>query len=241
MWIAASLGLIATPAMASPGVGDPVYGATVKDGTTDIEVRYGRLTGRSAEGEDGMVFEAEHAFSSRLSIAGLVETGREPGQSRQVNAFAMEGIYSLGHIQALNLDTALYVELKHGLRGENDAIELKGLFEHRAGRFDGRLNVIADKPLGSSEPIELGYAALADWAVVGDEVRFGLEAFGDMGTTEHLGGRQEHFVGPIGKFEIEHIGPGDLEIEAGWLKAFGAARDITDGQARLLLEYEAHF
>ena len=234
-------GLLAAPAMASPGVGDPIYGATVEKGLTELELRYGRLTGGPADGEDGLVFEAEHAFSSRFSLAGLVETSRGPRHSREVEALAIEGVYALGKIKALDIDTALYAEFKHGLHGEPDAIELKALFEHRAGGFDARLNLIGEKPLRHGERTEFGYAASADWELFGDEVRLGLAAFGDLGTTRHFAGREEHFIGPEAKFEIEHLGPGELEIETGWLRAFGAARDITKGQARLLVGYEAHF
>jgi hypothetical protein len=115
------------------------------------------------------------------------------------------------------------------------------LLQHRTGRFDGRLNLVAEKPLAPNEPFELAYAASFDWQVSGDEVKLGLAAFGDPGTTRKFGGRQEHFIGPTAKFEIEHLGPGELEIETGWLRAFGSARDDTDGQARLLIDYELHF
>lgn len=43
------------------------------------------------------------------------------------------------------------------------------------------------------------------------------------------------------KFESEHIGRGAFEAEVGYLQGFGAARDRTDGQARLLVGYETHF
>ena len=240
MVIAGAL-LAPAAAWASPGVGDPVYGATIEPGVTEFEARYARLSGGPANGEDGLVLEAEHAFSPRLSVAALVETARTPGRPREVQAVAVEGIYTFGRIAPLALDTAIYVEAKHGLHGEPDAIELKGLFEHRAGAFDGRLNLIAEQPLTAGEPAAFGYAASADWAMAGDELRLGLSAFGDLGTSRSLGGRQEHFAGPTGKFEIEHLGRGELELEAGWLRAFGKARDVTDGQARLLLGYETHF
>lgn len=239
--LALPFALAPVPAFASPGVGDPVYGATVEKGLTEFETRYGRLTGGAADGEDGMVFEAEHGFSQNLSVAALVETSREPATSRKVEAFALEGIYALGRIKPLALDTALYVEYKHSLRAEPDAVEVKGLFEHKAGAFDGRLNLIMEKPLDARQPVELGYAASADWAVIGDEVRLGLASFGDLGTFGHFAGREEYYLGPEMKLELEHIGPGELEIETGWLKAFDAARDKTDGQARLLVSYEAHF
>ena len=53
--------------------------------------------------------------------------------------------------------------------------------------------------------------------------------------------RAEHFAGPIVKAEIDHIGPGELEIETGYLFALGRARDDAKGQLRLNLEYAFHF
>jgi hypothetical protein len=208
---------------------------------TEFEARYGRLTGGSNGGEDGLVLEAEQDLSSRFSAAVLVETSHSRGEGRRVEALALEGVYTLGHIRALALDTAIYGEFKHGLHGDADAIELKALFEHRAGPFDARVNLIGEKPLRSGEATEFGYAASLDWMVVGDEVRLGLAAFGDLGTVRHFAGRGEAFVGPEAKFEIERVGPGEIEIETGWLKSFGAAHDVTNGQARLLVSYEARF
>ncbi len=236
-----SLTLLATPVFATPGVGDPVYGATVEKGLTEFEARYGRLTGGAADGEDGLILEVEHGFSKRLSAAVLLETGRDSGARRQTNALAIEAIYALGNIKPLNLDVALYGEYKYGLLDNPDVIETKLLLQHRAGGFDGRLNLIAEKPLAPNEPVELAYAASVDWQIAGDEVKLGLTAFGDLGITREFGGRQQHFIGPTAKFEIEHLGPGELEIETGWLRAFGSARDVTGGQARLLIDYELHF
>lgn len=237
----AAMILCAGHAEAFPGVGDPIYGATVEKGATEFEARYGRLTGKAEDGADGLVLEAEHGFGKRFAAALLLETGRAPGASRTVDAIAVEGIYALGHNKSLGFDTAIYAEYKYGFGDNPDEIEIKGLFQHRAGGFDGRLNLIAEKPLRASEPTEFGYAASADWAIIGDDIRIGLAAFGDLGTVDHFAGREQHFIGPEAKFEIEHIGPGEIEIEVGWLRAFGAARDFTDGQARLLISYEGRF
>lgn len=237
--VAAALLVTSTSAVAAPGVGDPVYAARIESGVTEVEARYGRLTGGLDDCQDGMVFEVEHAFTSGFSAATLLETNREPDGKRRLNAVAVEGVFGLGRIKALNLDTALYAELKGGLHGDPDAIEIKALLQHSAGKFDSRLNLIAEKSLRSGEPVEFGYAASMDWAVV-DEFRLGLAAFGDLGTSDRFGGRQSHFVGPEAKFDIEHVGPGEFEVEAGWLKAFGAARDRTNGQARLIVGYELH-
>ena len=228
-------------AFAEPGVGDPVYGATLKRGTTEFEARYGRLTGGSDDRKDGLTLEAEYAFSERLAAAVLVETAREPGGWRTVQSTSIEAIYALGRIEPVALDVALYGEYKHGLRGNDDVVEGKLLLQHRAGSFDARLNLIGEHGLRGGEPVSLGYAASGDWSLIGDDLRFGVEAFGDLGSTQRFGGRQETYAGPLIKAELERIGPGDIEIEAGWLRAFGSSRDHADGQARLLVSYEFKF
>ena len=93
----------------------------------------------------------------------------------------------------------------------------------------------------SGDPVELSYAASADWTLIGDDFRVGMQAFGDLGTTARFGGRQAAYAGPVLKAGIERIGPGEIELQAGWLRAFGSARDHTDGQARLLISYEFRF
>ena len=228
----------AAQVQAAPGVGDPIYGATVEKGLTEFEARYGRLTGGLDDGSDGLVLEAEHGFSKRFAGAVLIETGRDIGGPRRVDALALEGIYTLGTVRGVAV--AVYGEYKHGLHGDDDAAELKLLFEHRAHAFDARLNLIGATPFARA-PTAFGYAASADWAVVGDEVRVGGAAFGEFGSSRRLGGATEHFAGPEVKVEIEHLGRGELEVEAGWLRAFGAARERADGQARLLVSYEVHF
>lgn len=236
----AGAALLATSAQAAPGVGEEVYGATLDPGVTEFEFRYGRLNGDAADGEDGFVLEAEHNFSSRFSAAVLAEFEREPGESRELEALGIEGIYALGHVDALDIDVALYGEYELVFDGP-DKIETKLLIEHRRGPFDLRLNLIGERELESGEPVELGYAASADWAALG-EFRFGIAAFGELGTFGNFLPREEHYLGPIVRTEIEHL-PGDseIEIEAGYLFALGSARDEADGQWRLLLGWETHF
>ncbi len=227
-------------AQAAPGLGAKVYGASVEEGVTEIEARYGRLTGGPEDGEDALVIELAHGFSKHFYGAVLAEFEREPGGTRRLEAVAIEGIVPLGRIEALQLDVAMYGEFE-AVRGGTDVAELKALFEHRRGRFDGRLNLIAAKTLASGQPVELGYAVSADWEVA-DEFKVGAAAFGDLGTTRHFLPRAEHYIGPVIKTEIEGIpGRGELEIEAGYLFALGAARDEARGQVRLLLEWEFHF
>ena len=234
------LAAVSAPAAAAPGLGEKVYGATVEKGVFEVEVRYGRLAGDQADGEDGAVVELSHGFSDRLYGGVLLEFEREAGQRRRLEAVGLEGIIAVGRIKAIDTDVAVYGEYD-GVREGADKIETKLLFEHRQGSFEGRLNLVAEKELKRGSPVELGYAASADWKLVGD-LRGGIEGFGELGSTRRLLPRAAHFVGPMVKTELEHLpGRGELEIEAGYLFALGAARDETNGQARLLLEYEFRF
>ena len=225
---------------AAPGLDEKVYGATVETGVSEVEVRYGRLVGGVAAGEDATVVELSHGFSYRLYAGVLFGFEREPGSSRQFQAVGAEGIVTLGHINAIDTDVAIYGEYEAERHGA-DNLETKLLLQHRRGTFDGRLNLIAEKQLEGGSPVEFGYGASADWKLIGD-LRGGVEAFGELGSTRHLFPRAGHFVGPILKTELEHLpARGELGIEAGYLFAVGAARDEARGQARLLLEYEFDF
>ena len=227
------------PALAAPGVGEKVYGATVEGGVTEVEARYGRLIGGDESGEDGLVLEIAHGFSDHFYGAVLAEFEREPGENRELEAFALEAVVPLGRIESLGLDVAAYGEYE-AVREGSDAVETKLLLQHKRGPFDSRLNLIGEKALHGGEPVEFGYAASADWEAFG-EIRFGAAAFGQLGSARHLTTHGEHFAGPIVKAEIEHLGPGELEIETGYLFAMGEARRETDGQLRLNLEYEFRF
>jgi hypothetical protein len=232
--------LFSSAASAAPGLGEKVYGAKLHPGVTELEARYGRLTGGHADGEDTLVLGVAHNFSSRFFGAVLFELEREPHNDRRLGAIAFEGIVSLGHIDGLGLDAALLGEYVV-VRGGADHVATRLLLQRHKGPFDGRLNLIAEKALEGDSHIHFGYAASADWAVAGP-FRAGAAAFGELGDTEHFLPRADHYVGPIIKAEIEHMpGGADLGIEAGYLFALGHAQDETDGQIRLLLEYKLHF
>lgn len=228
---------VAVPARADD-LTTKVYGATLEPGLTEVEIRYGRLTGGEADGEDGLLIETAHHFSSRFY--GGLETlwSREPGGERRLGSVGFEGIATLGRLAGV--DAAVLGEYEAN-RDAPDVFETKLLFEKRAGEFDGRLNLVAERALARGAPVEFGYAASADVEAVG-ELRLGAMAIGELGTSKRLTLRKEHFAGPIAKFEIEHLpGQGELGIETGYLFALGEARDESKGQLRLLLEYEFRF
>lgn len=234
--LAALFAVIPATANAAPGLDDVVYGATVEAGKTEVETRYGRLTSGDAAGEDALVVELAHGFSTHFYGATLATFERERGSKRRLETLALEGIFTLGRIRSLDLDTAIYVEAAHGVHGP-DNLETKLLLERNKGRLDTRLNMIAERALQSGAPVEFGYAASADYKV-GDDLSLGVEAFGDLGTSDKITTRSEHFVGPAVKLGIDHAGPGELELRAGYLFAVGRAREDARGQLRFGLEYE---
>jgi len=232
--LTAALVASTSAAHAAPGLGDEVYGATYEKGSSEFEARFGALNGGTAGGEDALKFEAAHVPTKNLRLAAQIETQRTAGGPRQVTEASVEAVYTLGH--AAGIDFAVYGEYAKGFRDQPDAVEAKLILEHRAGPFDARLNLIAERPLAHGERTELGYAASADMRVAGD-FRAGLAAFGELGTVHRFAPRAEHFLGPVVKGEVEAFGP-ELEIEAGYLFALAQARDNTRGQFRLIVSLE---
>lgn len=233
--IAGLAGLLwASAAAAAPGLGDEVYGAEARRGETELEARYQRLGGRQADGEDMLKLEATHHVSDRLRLAAFGEFGRDPGGARRADEAGIEAIYTLG--RAAGFTFALYGEYALGFHGQADALETKLIVERRRGPLDLRLNLVAGKPLAVHAPVELSYAAAADYAVT-DELRLGVEGFGELGSFERFAPRAEHYAGPRAAIEIEGLGP-ELELNAGYLFPLGAARDEARGQLRLGLEME---
>lgn len=233
--LAAVAGLaLASPALAAPGLGDEVYGATVEPGEFELEARYGVLAGGADSGEDNFRLEAGYGVNGHLRLAVVGEFEKEPGSSRKAEAVGFEAVYNLARIGGI--DVAAYGEVELGFNGNPGAVEAKLLLERRTRLWDLRFNLIAEKPLDSTVPTEFGYATSADVAVA-DNVRLGVTAFGELGTGRGLFPYAEHFVGPSAKFRVPLAGH-KLKIETGYLFAVAKARDDTKGQLRLNLELE---
>ncbi len=231
-----------TPALAAPGLGNDVYGATVEKGETEIEMKYDSLRGGPDHGEDVLKLEVARGITNNLMVGVLTEFEKEPGESLKAEEVAIEAIYHLG--RAGGIDFALYGEYAVNLHGP-DAIEAKFLMQRRTGPWDLRFNLIAEKSLETGAKVELEYAASADVAL-NDRLRLGAEAFGDLGTFSHFGPAADHFFGPYAKVRLIKLpdsdGDGDdhggLTLKAGYLFALGKTREDTDGQLRVKLEME---
>ena len=231
---------VATPALAAPGLGEEVYGATVEKGEVELEARYGRLSDGPDAGDDNMRFEAGYGVTKNLALSAVVELEREGGGPRKVTHMGIEAVYHLG--QVAGVDVAAYQEFEFGLNGDPNGSETKLLLEKRTRIWDLRFNLIGEKPFDSREPLEFSYAASADTAV-SRRLRLGVTAFGDLGTVHHFVPAAEHYLGPVAKYRIpmfDRDGDDDkgVIIEAGYLFPLGATRQNTNGQFRLNLEFE---
>ncbi|MDB5418358.1 MAG: hypothetical protein JWP50_1777 [Phenylobacterium sp.] len=231
-------------AVAAPGLANQVYSPFVEKGVTELEVRGGRLTGGAANGDSAAVVEVEHGVTDRLSLAVLAEFEDQPGARRKLDAVAVEGVADLGQVPGTGVDVGAYLEYEQRIHNESGVVEAKLLLARPFGPVQGLLNVIARQAL-TNRPGEgamaFGYAAQGT-VDAGHDLRVGLQAFGDLGTSRAPGGRQGHFVGPVVRWEGRPgWAPGELELEAAYLLPVGTARHDADGQVRFAVAWGKRF
>jgi hypothetical protein len=242
----AAAGVLAcSQAAADPRLDEKVYDPYIENHTAELEIRNGQEIGGDLGGERTTVLEGEYGLNDRVSLALVGSFAHAPGQGTDFSGIGLEGVVYLGRVPKLGIDTGLYLEYSKGLNGEDDAAEAKLLLAKTAGRFQGLVNFIIERPLGvpSGESYSsYGYAASVSWLVAG-QLRLGAEAFGDLGDDHHfLSGPQGAYLGPQIKWEGRpKFSPVDIVVDAGWLKSIGADRLEAKSQARIAIEFEKHF
>jgi hypothetical protein len=223
---------------AEPGLGGEVYGAGVTRGQTELELRYAYLNGGEADGEWNVVGEFAHAYTDWWRPAILIEADHEAGENSDLEAVAFENIFDFTGTRDWPVHFGGYVEYEFNTRGESDVLELKLLAERERGPLRLRFNAIGERALGGSDnnDWEYGYAAQAMYAL-NDDVRLGLEGYGDAGTDSDFGtDNHSHYWGPAAEFEAFESDKGELEINIGYLAGIDDAE--SDGQFRISLEWE---
>lgn len=239
-----ALGWAQAAAADPPGLGDAVYAPYVKSGVTEVEVRGGRLSGGPDNGFSGAVVELERGINDRLSLALVGEFEDAPGEARKLDSVGLEAVTYFGQVPRLGVDVGGYLEYEQRIHDESGVLEAKLLLARMFGPVETRLNLIAQQPLTDRDgegATDFAYAAEATLPVR-DSLRMGLQAFGDLGTSRSFGGSQAHFVGPVARWEFHPSrAVGELEFEAAYLFATGAARRATEGQLRFGLEWEKRF
>jgi hypothetical protein len=250
VWAAAALGVTidASPGSASadPRLDEVVYSPYVETHVLELETRVGQEQGggKLANARTSVV-EVEAGLNDRTSLALVTAFAREPGVSDRLTGVGLEAIYYLGQVPNIGVDVGVYGEVTKGFGGETDGMEGKLLIAKTAGRFQGLLNLIVERPLGAPSGegfASYGYAASATWRTIG-HLRLGAEAFGDFGDDHgFLNGRQGAYVGPQVKWEGRPRGaPFEIEVDAGWLAGIGPDRQEAASQARINLELQSRF
>lgn len=235
-----------TPAFADLRLDEVVYSPYVENHAVEFENRFGQEVGHgSRKGANTLVTEVEYGVNDRLSVALLTKVEGAPGEARRLTKVAIESVIYLGQIPKIGVDTGLYLELGKGVNGDSDGGEVKLLLAKTTGRFQGLLNIIAERPLGGPADeafASYGYAASATWRTVG-KLRLGAEVIGDLGDDHaFLCGGQGAYLGPQLKWEGRPGGgPLELAVDAGWLAAIGSNRQEGRGQARVSIKLERRF
>lgn len=231
----ATLLLAPALAFAEPGLANEVYGATVTRGQTDLELRGGILDGDDASGEWQIKAEVAHGVTDWWR-PGLVAEWEYEGDDAEFTAFAIENLFDITATRDWPVHFGAYVEYEFKQDGA-DALELKLLMQRERGPLDLRLNLIAEREVGSGseDEWEYGYAAQGSYAF-NDDFALGLQGFGDAGTSDSFGGANAHYWGPFAQFEIGETAHGEFELQIAYLAGMGETE--ADGQLRIQLEYE---
>jgi hypothetical protein len=240
--LAATL-LVATAAAADPRLDEKVYSPYIQNGVAELEVRTAGQVGGASGGTTTTVLEGEYGLNDRVSLALVGGIGSAPGEATRFTSVGLEGVAYLGQIPGIGVDTGGYLEYGHGLNGESDVLEAKLLLAKTAGRFQGLVNLILERPFGPGADrfASYGYAASATWRTFG-ALRLGAEAFGNLGDDHAFGGHQGAYVGPQILWEGRPAGsPVEIDIDAGWLVPVGTERSATKSQFRLGFELERRF
>ena len=232
-----------TTARADPRLDEKVYSPYVLKGIAELEVRSAQQVGGPTAGDRTTVVEAEYGLNDRLSLAGIAAIERAPGNGSRLAGVGIEAVYYVGQVPKLGVDLGVYGEYKHGLNGNADVVEAKLLLAKNVDRFQGLVNLIVERPLGSRGDgfATYGYAASATWRTTG-YLRLGAEAFGNLGSDRKFLGEKGGYVGPQLLWEGHPKGlPFEVDIDAGWLFPFGVDRSDARSQIRLGIGLEKRF
>jgi len=232
-------GFFVLPAQAEPGVAGEVYGPSVHQGETELEARFGYLTGGEADGEWAFIGEAAYGVTDWWRPAILFEAEREPGDDAEIEAIAFENVFDLVPTREWPVHFGLYAEYEANLHSGPDKAEFKLIAEHEEGSLRTRVNLITERELGddASDDWEFGYAAQVLYETEHD-FALGLEAYGDVGDSDDFGDLSDHshYVGPVLEFAPFESDDGEMEVMVGYL--FGVGDAEADGLFKLTIEWE---
>lgn len=227
---------LAEPAFALP---IKVYAPKVEAGALEVEADT-----IHADDETETRFELGYGVNRWWRATGVVEVVDTASAGPRVQAYTVENVIVLPRPAWLPFQWGLYGEYEVGARGgAPDKVELKALFSGDVGKFENRVNLVAEREVGAGAADETEYEyAVQTRYKFNDDVALGLQASGDLGTSERFGHLSdlEHVVGPIvaGEFHLPGV-KSEFEFEAAYL--VGVTDESPDDVVRLQVEWEKKF
>ena len=168
-----------------------------------------------------------------------VGTTRVPNQSYKLDEIEWENTFVLTEPGRYWLDLGLFAELAYDHPERRNVIALGPMFQKEIGAFQGNLNLLFERELGSSA--EPGAAINYEWQVKWRGIaRFepGLQGFGTLGRTSDFGHETQANIGPAFFGQILTGSRSKLKYDAAIL--FGLNKNTPDTTVRFQLEYELY-
>ena len=237
--------VVAGALLQAPGAeADPaakVHLPSVVQGEVEFELLGGYQWWRNNEDDRERQFIGEIGYGitpwwkTELGIG----TTRLPGESYKLDEIEWENIFALTEPGRYWLDLGLFAELAYDHPERRNAIAIGPMFQKEIDAFQGNLNVLFERELGSSA--EPGAAINYEWQVKRrGNPRFepGLQGFGTLGRTNDFGHQTQSNIGPAFFGQIYTGARSKLKYDAAVL--FGLNKNTPDTTVRFQIEYELY-
>ena len=237
--LAVIVAAIALSSLAAAGPADKVYRPIVEKGETEFEFRGGYRDFNTDPSEHAYVFDIGYGVTDRWKTELVVEYSGVNGYGGSMEAWEWENIIVLTEQGKHWADVGLFAEYEHSFAAGPDEIKIGPMFEKTIGGTITNLNFIFERQVGSgaSNDIELDYSWQVKWT--GDQkLEFGVQGFGGLGASSHLGDGDKHSIGPA-IFGVRKLANGNkFGFDAAYL--LGLNDSAPDQTFRFQIEYEMY-
>jgi len=234
-----ALSLLAASSAAFAGPADTVYRPIVEKGETEFEFRSGYFDFEDEANEYANVFDLGYAFTNNWKSEVVFEYEGEAGEGGKPEAIEWENLIVLTEQGKHWVDVGLLIEAEHSFSADPEEFKLGLLLEKEVGPTIADLNLFAIREIGdgASDETELEYRWQVKWRG-NEQLEWGLQGRGGLGTFEHFGEDDGHSLGPA-LFGVTRLKNGDkLSYDAAVMHGINDA--APDWTLRFTLEYEMY-
>jgi len=221
------------------GSADPVYTPTVEQGETEFEFRGGYRDFDGAPDEHAFVFDVGYGVTNRWRTEAVLEYAAEGGEPGKLEALEWENVIVLTEPSKHWMDVGVLAEYEHSFANGPDEVKIGPLFQKEFASTIANLNFRLKHEVGSGSgsDTELDYRWQLRWR--GNEaLEWGVQGFGELGTTSDLGGEDWHSAGPA-LFGVKRLGGRD-KVRYNAAVLAGLSEDAPEAALRFQVEYEMY-